>query len=86
MIEQSAEGWPAPFLSRRSFLEHVPALLVLPACLRIRAEVRGEDGEASRESPRRPNAACAACSECTARFCRYQAGGQEAEGLGSIIT
>ena len=68
-------------LSRRSFLEHVPALAVLPACAAIGYELRGEDREASSKSRARPTAACAACSECTARFCRYKVGGKETDGL-----
>lgn len=79
--EQSNRHGPASCLSRRSFLEHVPALVVLPAWLGIGDAVRGEDRQASRESPLRPNAACAACSKCTARFCRYKVGGKETEGL-----
>ena len=81
MSEQNDRRGPASFLSRRSFLEHAPALMVLPAWLGIGDEVRGEEREASRESPLRPNTACAACSECTARFCRYKVGGKETVAL-----
>lgn len=83
MSEDLDSNRRATFLSRRAFLEHVPALAVLPACSAIGYELRGEDREASSKSRARPTAACAACAECTARFCRYQVGGKQTAGLGS---
>lgn len=77
MNEESDRHKLVSCFSRRSFLEQVPALIVLPALSGIGYEVRGQDRRPSSASPVPLNAACAGCAECTARFCRYKIGGKE---------
>lgn len=64
---------PRSLLSRRSFLERVPALVALPAWAGIASELGSEVQEVSTAAQALP---CTRCAQCTARFCRYKVGGK----------
>lgn len=69
---------PPALLSRRSFLEQVPALVAWPAWA---GAASGQGGAVREVSTAAQVLPCTRCAQCTARFCRYQVGEKQAAGL-----